>query len=490
LVTRALFAVLLACAVTQRGAAQVLVADSAFVQGDFAKARSLYETVLAADSLNERALWRLALLDSWDGLLDRSIARFEKARQIDPSSTDLMVAEARVLSWANRTASAVALYDSALDRDSGRVDALAGRAQSVAWMGDLDKAERLWRAALASYPEDASILVGLAQTLYWKGEPSLAATYLTRARAIAPDDPTARDLQRQVNPATRPEVGGSLSGSNDSDHESSIAQDVWFSGTVSHDIRGTVSVGWRHDTDLSRSNSSYGIAGAIVTGLGSGAVLRAGLGARQLAPDSGGGRTPLTAVLGVSVQPLPYAAVGLAYTRSPFDETAALIDHGYTIDNLDLSIDVSPKAAISISGGAGATWISDGNRRFSGIFGILGGLGHGLSVGVLARIMGYRTTFVPSHGYFAPDRFSLLEARAVYNRRRGAWGFRADGGLGVQQVFSGASAQGEWHADASIFRTWGAGEISLEGFLTNSAASSTLGAYRYGALTLGVRQGL
>jgi len=85
-------------------AGQILRADSAFVAGDFAQARALYEQVLGADSLNERALWRLALLDSWDNHVDRSLQRFARVRRLDPANTDLMVAHARVLSWAGRTA--------------------------------------------------------------------------------------------------------------------------------------------------------------------------------------------------------------------------------------------------------------------------------------------------------------------------------------------------------------------------------------------------
>src|SRR2546427_7880723 len=39
---------------------------------------------LAADSLNQRALFRLAILDSWDGKLARSLQRFGRLRRLDP----------------------------------------------------------------------------------------------------------------------------------------------------------------------------------------------------------------------------------------------------------------------------------------------------------------------------------------------------------------------------------------------------------------------
>jgi hypothetical protein len=158
-----------------------------------------------------------------------------------------------------------------------------------------------------------------------------------------------------------------------------------------------------------------------------------------------------------------------------------------------LSLDLDPKPALSISGGAGAAWFSDGNRRLSGVLGVLGGLGHGVSVGAFARTMGYRLDTLHD-GYFSPARFSVLEARAIYNVRRGRWGLRADAGLGGQQIratsSSGAPWQSEWHLTAVLSRSWNGGEITLEGLLTNSAGSNTVGAFHYHSVTLGFHQGL
>ena len=61
----AIFSVLLAMA--GRAAAQLPAAEAAFDRGDYRLARQLYDSVLRTDSLNPRALYRLAVLDSWDG---------------------------------------------------------------------------------------------------------------------------------------------------------------------------------------------------------------------------------------------------------------------------------------------------------------------------------------------------------------------------------------------------------------------------------------
>lgn len=484
-------------------AAQLPAADQAFQRGDYAAARAGYERVLASDSTNQRALYRLAILDSWDGKLIRSLARFVKLRRVDPRDPDIMVTHAQVLAWAGRTAASQALYDSVLARFPDRADALAGRARATAWGGDLDRAEGLWRTALERHPDDPELLVGLAQTLYWKGQPDLAAAYATRARAVAPEDRTVRDLARAVRAALRPEIATKMDGATDSDHNAFVAQEATISTSLGSDLRGTVHAGWRYATlsdatgNVITSGTSYGGGAYGIAALGQGAVLRAGLGARRVEPDGGRARTPLTAQLGLGLRLGRYTAVSLGYSRTPFDETAGLMQQDLTIDALDWSLDASPGAGWSVSAGGGGAWFSDGNRRYSAVGAVLGRVVKGLQIGPFARVMGYRE---PKPGlYFTPVRFSVIEGRGVYQWQRQRWGLRADGGLGSQQVqaFAAPTAprQTEWHVGVSLSRGWGANnEIALVGSITNSAAAATAGAvtasFRYRTLGLRFRQGL
>jgi tetratricopeptide (TPR) repeat protein len=475
-------------------AAQLPQAEEAFRRGDYAAARAGYERALAADSLNQRALFRLAILDSWDGKLSRSLQRFSRLRRLDPKDQDIMVAQAQVLAWAGRSRASEALYDSVLARAPGRVDAAAGRARAVAWSGDLDKAEQLWRAALGAHPDAAELLIGLAQTLYWKGQPGLAEAYAARARAAAPEDRTARDLERVVRAALRPEMATTADGAGDSDHNNFVAQEASFTGSLGAALRGTLHAGWRHATDPAGDGTSFGAGGYVIAALGRGAVLRAGLGARRVEPDATPARTALTAQLGIGLRPARYAAVSVGYSRTPFDETAGLMRQDLTIDAVDLSFDVSPGAGWSISGGGGGAWFADGNRRYSAVGAVLGRVVRGLQLGPFARVLGYRRA-APGL-YFAPDRFSVIEARVVYQWQRSRWGVRTDGGVGSQQVFRGAPHQTEWHFGVTLSRGWGANnEVALVGSITNSAgAASTTGTrtegFRYRTLGLRFRQGL
>jgi len=484
-------------------AAQLPAADEAFRKGDYAAARAGYERVLAADSLNERALYRLAILDSWDGELARSLARFGRLRRLDPKDGDFMVAQAQVLAWAGKTRASEALYDSALARSPDRTDALAGRARAVAWGGDLDRAEQLWRAALTRHPNDAELLIGLAQTLYWKGQPGLAEAYAARARALAPEDRTARDLERAVRAALRPEAGTKVDGANDSDHNRFVAQEATVATSLGPDVRGTLQAGWRRATGpvpgdtVRRSGTSYGAGGYVIAALGHGAVVRAGLGVRRVEPEASPAHTPLTAQLGVGLRPGRYAAVNVAYSRTPFDETAGLMRLDLVVDAVDLALDVSPGPGWSISAGGGGAWLSDSNSRYSAVGAVLGRVVRGLQIGPFARIFGYRESRVGL--YFAPIRFSTIEGRAVYQWQRSRWGVRADGGLGSQRlVLVGVApqTQTEWHVGLSLSRGWGANnELTLVGSVTNSAAATTTvgvpgASFRYGTLGLTFRQGL
>lgn len=483
--------------------AQLPDAEAAFRRGDYVAARTAYERVLATDSLNIRALYRLAILDGWDGKLSRSLQRLARARRLAPSDADIMLSEAQVLAWEGKLAAAEALYDSVLARSPDRADALAGRARVVAWRGDLDRAEQLWRAALERYPDAAELLIGLAQTLYWKGQPVLAETYAARARTVAPGDRAVRDLERVVRAALRPDLSTHLDGATDSDHNEFVAQEASISTSLGSDLRGTLHAGWRHARlvdaagNVIASGTSYGAGVYGIAALGKGAVLRAGLGARRVEPDAADARTPLTAQLGLGLRPGRYTAASLGYSRTPFDETAGLMAQGLTIDALDWSVDASPNAGWSVSAGGGGAWFSDGNRRYSVVGAVLGRVLKGLQIGPFARVLGYRA---PRPGlYFAPVRFSVIEGRGVYEWQRNRWGLRADGGLGSQQVqtFGAPPAphQTEWHAGVSLSRGWGASnEVALVGSITNSAAAATAGvvsgSFRYRTLGLRFRQGL
>lgn len=475
-------------------AAQVREGDAAFARGDYRAARAAYERALKTDSSNVRALYQVAILDSWDGQLDRSLQRFARLRRFQPGDADFMVAEARVLAWADRTEASTALYDSVLARPPERTDALAGRARNAAWSGDLARAERLWRDALARHPDEPELLIGLAQTLSWEGQPALGEAYAARARQLAPTDRTALELERDLRAAVRPEVRTTFDGATDSDSNAFVAQEASYTAPVSARVRGTLRAGWRRATLNALTGASFGVAGQATASLHGNVVLQAGLGVRQLAPADTSGTTALTVALGLRLRPARYLAVGVGYSRAPFDETALLIRRGFVIDAIDGNVEISPSPRWSVSAGGGGARFSDGNRRYSAVGAVLARVVPGLQLGPFARVLGYRTT--PYTGYFAPIRFSVLEGRAIAVWGRARWGVRADGGVGSQQIDPSAARQLEWHVGLGLTRGWGANnEVALQGLVTNSAAAVASGktpttAFRYRTLQFRFQQGL
>ena len=454
-------------------AAQLPEAEDAFTHGEYHLARLLYDSVLAQDSLNPRALYRLAILDSWDGKLQRSLARFVILRRVEPGDLDIMVAQARVLSWAGRQRDAEALYDSVLAAAPGRVDALAGRARTIAWGGDLVRAERLWREALQAHPDEPEILAGLAQTLYWEGSPTLAEGYVARAVELAPDDQTARELYQRVRAEHRPVVAVSTDGANDIEHNSAISVTGSFAASLRDDLRGTLQGTWRRNEDVAgRADRSEGLDGWLVKQIRGGASLRAGAGLHRLDPDSGLSRTLAAAQLGAALRPAPFAVVHLGYGHYAFDETTELVRRGYVWDELEATLDLSPQPALDLSAAANIGWLSDGNRRLIGTAAAMVGIWRGLHVGAYARALGYREEH-PGQGYFAPGRYLVGEGRAAYDWRHQSWSARATAGLGVQQVGSAGATQAEYHGDLTLAKSWRAvDELALVALFTNSAAAA------------------
>src|SRR5207248_11435687 len=115
---------------------------------------------------------------------------------------------------------------------------------------------------------------------------------------------------------------------------------------------------------------------------------------------------------------------GTDSSGAPFAEAALLGGRGLLVDAVDWSIDVSPSPRGSLSAGGGGAWLSDSKSRYSAVVAVLARVASGVHVGPFARVMGYRRS--GALGYFAPDRFTVLEGRVTADWRRARWGARVD----------------------------------------------------------------
>ena len=421
------------------------------------------------------------------GRHDAAIARYDSLLREQPDWREAALGRARALSWAGRLKEAVAIYDSILARHPDDEEAMVGTAQASAWRGDLRSAERRYRAVLQANPGSVEALIGLGYVLHWQGHSRAAERQAQAALAADSTSRSAGELLQAVRAATRPAVEASTTWSKDSDDNTIWWQTVAASAPVTDGIRALGSAGALRASDPVREASRVGGEGGLTVAAGK-FQLTGSVGVRRLEPDQGDTRTAGTYRAGVSSRPVPKLGLGVGYSRAPFDETAVLIERALDLESLEGSAELALTPWLSASAGGGKGWLSDGNDRTSAIASLTGTLRRRFYLGASGRTLSYDQRGI---GYFSPDRFSLLEAVGGYILASKLWEGRFGGGLGAQQIGDQGDAQSEWHLEARLGRRWGTGNrVDLFGMVTNSAVSSTNGAFRYSSAGMSVRLGL
>jgi tetratricopeptide (TPR) repeat protein len=467
--------------------AQQREGDEAWNAGRYEEARSAYERVLAQDSTAFRANFRVGILLSREGKLDSSLVLLARARTVEPDDIELRTTQARVLAWSQRYHEAIAAYDSLLAEQPTLEPAAVGRAEALAWWGRRAEAERGYRSVLARNPRSVDALVGLGYLYHWQGRDGPAAQLVRTALAIDPTHATLLKLDREVRSSTRSTVETGATWSNDSDHNTAFGQSVGATVRLSDAIRVFGSAGLAETSDPIRDATRVGGEAGLMWVAGP-VQLTGAAGARRLDPDSSDSRTAATYRGGLRYRPTAAFGVSAGYSRVPFDETANLIDRDLDLESIEAGVDASLGHGLSVFGGASAAWVSDSNQRTGGVAQITQTIRRRFFVGAFGRTLSYDRQGI---GYFSPDRFRLLEGMAGYTIESDTWEGRLGGGLGAQQVGRDGDAQSEWHVEARVGRRWGiANRVELFGLVTNSAVSSTTGAFRYRSAGVTLRLGI
>jgi len=507
--------------VTGLAAQQTQAADQAWLEGRYDAARAAYLRALAQDPHNVRANLRLGVLLSWEGKLDSSLVLIGRARAGDPADPDIRIIQARVMAWAARYDEALLSYDSLLIQQPRLHEAQLGRARTLAWAGRLDQAAAAYRRMIAADSTDRDARLGAAQVSAWRGDLARAETeyrtllkrnsrdvearvglgyvYLWQGRTAAAErqagyalamdstNKAGRELRHAVRVATQASLEPAAYWSNDSDQNTSfwqtLAAHVPLGGTVG--IYGSVNA--LETSDPVRD--AFRVGGEAGLSLSSGGLqLFAAAGARHLMPEVAPDRTAATYRARVGYRPSSRVGLSAAYSRQPFDEIASLFELALDMESLDGGFDVKPTTTLTVFGAAGGLWLSDGNSRTSFAGGLNQKIGRHFYAGVFGRTLSYEQRGI---GYFSPDRFSVLEGTAGYTQESRSWLVNLSGGLGAQQIGASGSAQTEWHLEGRVGPRWGSGNrLELFGMVTNSAVSSTTGAFRYRSAGLSMRLGL
>ncbi len=478
-----LLALVLACPL----AAQTPVADSLWVAGDFAAAKHAYELSLHDNPGDVRALYRLAVLASWDNKVDSALALLADAREVEPADPDVRLYQARMFAWKGNYRAAIVRYDSLLVEQPGNRDVRFGRAQARAWSGRYAEAEREFRALIDEHPDDAEALVALAQLRQWQGHTDEAGHYADLALAAAPGDRSARAVQAQVRALRRPRLEVVLGYGHDSDDNNTAWQTVGTSFALGGALRPFASIGAFEASDPVQNGTRLSAEAGATYPAGN-ASFTAAIGVRRLNNDFGTGRSLGTWRGSMSYRVSPGAGFGVGYAHYSFDETAFLIGNRIDIDEITVDGDAELTPTLTLGVGGGIGLFSDDNRRKSAVLALTQRLAQRFTVGVYGRVMG--SDFKGS-GYFSPDRFLVGEARGSYTYAVERWEARFSGGLGAQQVGTAGRAQSEWHLESRLARRWSViNEVALAGGFSTSAVSSTTGAFRYYSVSLSARLGL
>jgi tetratricopeptide (TPR) repeat protein len=502
-------------------AAQDREADEAWRQGRYDVARAAYQRVLAANPQATRANLRIGVMLSWEGKLDSSLVFLARARVSDPTDPEIRLIQAQVMAWDEQYGAALLHYDSLIalrpdfreallgraktlawagrldearevyqgliTRDSTDREGLLGGAQVSAWKGELNRAEQEYRRLLQANPKDVDARAGLGYVYLWQGREGAAGRQASYALMIDSTNKAARELRHAVAETHQSSVETSANWSNDSDDNTSFWQTASASAALDEGIGifGSVTALETSDPVLEASRVG-GEAGVTLT---RGRVrFSATGGARRLNPEIAPTRTAATYGGRVAYRPIPQFGLSVGYSRLPFDEIASLMERNLDLELVEGGFDARPVPTLTVYGGAGGLWLNDGNSRTSFSAGLSQKIHRRFFVGAFGRTLSYEHRGI---GYFSPDRFSVLEGVAGYNLESGRWAGSLSGGLGAQQIGERGTAQTEWHVEGRVGPRWGSGNrIELFGLLTNSAVSSTTGAFRYRAAGLTVRLGL
>jgi tetratricopeptide (TPR) repeat protein len=427
--------------------------DSAWAAGRFAAARAAYGAALLIDPGSVRANYKLAVLASRENHLTQALVLIRRARAGDPADPELIRTEARILAW------------------SGRYDA----------------ADSLYARALAAEPADADARLELARLRLWEGRRDLAGAELARALEIEPGHREALDFQRELRAGTRPRAELGVVVTSDSDDNTSWSRTVTASLPIAGGLQGRINAGSLSASDPVRDATRT--QGELGFDLARGTIeLAAAGGARWLEPQGEATRSEATARASLGWRVGPAFRVDAGFAHAPLDETAFQIVQAIEVNDAEGSLEGRIAPGTTLDAGGGYASLSDGNLRRSGMAAIMKSLGALGAAGLYGRAMSFAA---PGVGYFSPDFFGLAEARASLALRGGPWGGRVGGGLGIQQVGRAAAIQSEWHAEGRLAYRWAVvDQIELSAGASNSAASSTSGAYQYFASALTVRFGL
>jgi len=464
--------------------------------GRYSEAVAVYDSVIAVNRTNRGAVLGRAQTLAWAGDFDAALETYKHWVAAHRSDREAAIEYARVLAWSGELGAAERLYTEL--SATGNANAKKGLARVIGWRGDLQRSERTWRQVLVTDPADPEALTGLAQVLSWQGRQADAETALHLALRANPAYGDARTLMRWVQADLRPSVTVSGIGSNDSDENRAtgfvldyVTRAPW-NGTVGLKY----SERWANFAAVDSRADGISVFGRWQPA-GTSWQLRADAGATHhsstLVATPERQRTIASGALRASGNVGRALTVGVAASRTPFDETALLIANGVISSEVAGEVVIGLPGPLSLEGGASHARLTGGaleNSRNAFSSTLRWTHNRRWSVGVGARQFGYDTT--SADGYFSPKRYRLAELSGR-GRVGGNLGWNAEGdvGIGSQSIDLFGSSAGSRRAErvalTAGYRFSPSHEFSAGGSYANVAGPGQTGASEYKAYAFSLR---
>ncbi|AEJ61275.1 Tetratricopeptide TPR_2 repeat-containing protein [Spirochaeta thermophila DSM 6578] len=163
--------------------------EEARIQEDYHRAIELYQQAIQKNPAFVQAYKGLAEAYFSLGQYEVALAGAEKAKSLDPRSTDSHLLYARCLLALGRLEEAERIYRDILSREPQNVEAGMGIAELSLARGQVASALREYERTLRMFPEHKKILTILAFLYEYRGERDKAASYLEEALRLYPSDP-------------------------------------------------------------------------------------------------------------------------------------------------------------------------------------------------------------------------------------------------------------------------------------------------------------
>ncbi|MEE9142652.1 MAG: tetratricopeptide repeat protein [Gammaproteobacteria bacterium] len=169
--------------------AHVQRAKYSWQSGDHETAEREFEIVLSLTPNNARALKEFGIYLRVQGRVLEAVPILERARELDPLSTEILFQLGKVLMHTGRPEQALPLHERIREIDPASVYGYVGPVQVYVWMGRYDLLYPWGVKASEADPADYESWAGACQTFLSLGATDWAARAVEKALSVGPGEP-------------------------------------------------------------------------------------------------------------------------------------------------------------------------------------------------------------------------------------------------------------------------------------------------------------